>query len=151
MPTFSNRLSFIGNRIINFNKSDVNVSIIPRAFEWNFVKFGQLPFSKTIQVSGKLGQFDISLVDGLTCQITEGLSSLESKIILYLDNEKYQNINKYQRAFLKSMHGTTNSILMRYIEGVAEVNAFFTYLLIFFKGTPSRYSINRSRIQSFFR
>lgn len=122
MSTFCNRLSFIGKRPINFNKLDVAVNIVPQIFERNSVKFGQLPFSRAIQVSGKLGQYNVSLVDGLNCQISEGLSPSELKIFLDIDKEKYQSINKYQRAFLKSMYGTTNSILMRYIEGVAEVN-----------------------------
>ena len=122
MSTFCNRLSFIGKRPINFNKLDVAVNIVPQICERNYLKFGQLPFSRVIQISGKLGQYNVSLVDGLNCQISEGLSPSESKIILDIDKEKYQSINKYQRAFLKSMHGTTNSILMRYIEGVAEVN-----------------------------
>lgn len=132
MSTFCNRLSFIGKRPINFNKLDVAVNIVPQIFERNSVKFGQLPFSRAIQVSGKLGQYNVSLVDGLNCQISEGLSPSELKIFLDIDKEKYQSMNKYQRAFLKSMYGTTNSILMRYIEGVAEVNLikFLNNLLI---------------------
>jgi hypothetical protein len=122
MSSISNRLSFIGKRPINFLKSDVHVNIIPRKFDVNTVKFGKLPFSSTIKVSGKLGSYDVELVDGLTCQIAEGLSSSESKLNIAIDMAKYESFNKYQRAFLKSMHGTTNSILMRYIEGVAEVN-----------------------------
>lgn len=123
MPSIPNRLSFIGKRPINFLKSDVNVNIIPRKFDVNIVKFGKLPFSRTIKVSGKLGSYDVELVDGLTCQIAEGLSPSESKLNIAIDMAKYESFNKYQRAFLKSMHGTTNSILMRYIEGVAEVNS----------------------------
>lgn len=121
MSAISYRLSFIGKRPINFFKSDVKIDIIPCKFDSNSVKFGKLPFYSTIKVSGKLGSYDVNLVDGLTCQITEGLSPSESKLNISIDNAKYESFNKYQRAFLKSMHGTTNSILMRYIEGVAEV------------------------------
>lgn len=123
MSSLSNRLSFIGKRPINFLKSDVNVNIISRKFDVNAIKFGKLPFSSTITVSGKLGSYQVDLVDGLTCQIAEGLSQSESKLNIAIDIAKYEGFNKYQRAFLKSMHGTTNSILMRYIEGVAEVNS----------------------------
>ena len=121
MSPLTNRISFIGKRPINFFKSEVRVDIIPRKFDFNSIKFGKLPFSNTIKVSGKFGSYDVNLVDGLSCQISEGLSPSESKLIITIDSTKYESFNKYQRAFLKSMHGTTNSILMRYVEGVAEV------------------------------
>lgn len=121
MSAILNRLSFIGKRPINYSKSDVTVSILSNTINRNLVKFGKLPFSSTITVSGKFGSYDVKLVDGLSCHITEGISSSESKINLDIDSNKYAQFNKYQRAFLKSMHGTTNSILMRFIEGVAEV------------------------------
>jgi hypothetical protein len=123
MSALLNRLSFIGKRPINFLKSDVAINILPQTIDVNSVKFGKLPFSSTITVSGKFGSYDVSLVDGLTCTIKEGLSPTESKMIIDIDPSKYSLFNKYQRAFLKSMHGTTNSILMRFIEGVAEVKS----------------------------
>lgn len=98
------------------------INILPQALDKNPVKFGKLPFCSTITVSGKFGSYDVNLVDGLTCNIAEGLSSTESKMKIDIDPSKYAQFNKYQRAFLKSMHGTTNSILMRFIEGVAEVS-----------------------------
>lgn len=121
MSALPNRLSFIGKRPINFLKSDVSVNILPKVAENGMVKFGKLPFKNTIRVSGRLGNYDINIVDGLKCKIDEGLSPTESKLTIDIDAEKYQGFNKYQRAFLKSMYGTTNSILMRYIEGVSEV------------------------------
>lgn len=130
MSALIQRVSFIGKRPINFYKSEVAISIIPRE-NTNLVKFGKIPFKNTIRVSGKLGSFDVDLVDGLNCQISEGLSPEESKLTIDIDSEKYQNFNKYQRAFLKGMHGTTNSILMKYVEGVAEVRniALFDYFI----------------------
>lgn len=121
MSVLLNRLSFIGKRPINYLKSDVAINIIPQNININSVKFGKLPFCSTINVSGKLGSYDVNLVEGLTCSITEGLSSAESKMIIDIDRSKFAKFNKYQRAFLKSMHGTTNSKLTRFIEGVAEV------------------------------
>lgn len=121
MSGLLNRLSFIGKRPINYLKSDVAISILPQNIDVNSVKFGKLPFCSKISVSGKFGSYDVNLVDGLSCNITEGLASTESKMNIDIDPSKYAQFNKYQRAFLKSMHGTTNSILMRFIEGVAEV------------------------------
>ena len=121
MSAIPHRLSFIGKRPINFFKSDVAVNILPKIIEGGPIKFGKLPFKNIVRVSGKLGNYDINIVDGLNCKVDEGLSTLESKLTINIDLEKYQGFNKYQRAFLKSMHGTTNSILMRYIEGISEV------------------------------
>ena len=132
MSAITNRLSFIGKRPINFFKSDVKIDIIPFTVDINSVKFGKLPFYSTIKVSGKLGSYDVNLVDGLTCQIAEGLSPSESKLNISIEMAKYESFNKYQRAFLKSMHGTTNSILMRYVEGVAEVKYIRKYIIFFF-------------------
>lgn len=123
MSALLNRLSFIGKRPINYLKSDVTINILPQTIDINSVRFGKLPFCSTINVSGKLGSYDVNLVEGLTCNITEGPSSTESKLTIDIDPSKYANFNKYQRAFLKSMHGTTNSILTRFIEGVAEVRS----------------------------
>lgn len=121
MSALPNRLSFIGKRPINFFKSDVSVNILSKKFENGLIKFGKLPFKNIVRVSGKLGNYDINIVDGLNCNIDNGLSSSESKLTIDIDAEKYQGFNKYQRSFLRSMYGTTNSILMRYIEGVSEV------------------------------
>lgn len=122
MSALIQRLSFIGKRPINFYKSEVAITIIPRENNNNLVKFGKLPFKNTVRVSGKLGNFDIHLVEGLNCHISEGLSPTESKLTIDIDAEKYNNFSKYQRAFIKDMYGTTNSILMRFVEGVSEVN-----------------------------
>ena len=132
MSAITNRLSFIGKRPINFFKSDVKIDIIPFTLDNNSVKFGKLPFYSKVKVSGKLGSYDVNLVDGLTCQIAEGLSPSESKLNISIEMAKYESFNKYQRAFLKSMHGTTNSILMRYVEGVAEVKYIRKYIIFFF-------------------
>ena len=132
MSAITNRLSFIGKRPINFFKSDVKIDIIPFTVDINSVKFGKLPFYSTIKVSGKLGSYDVNLVDGLTCQIAEGLSPSESKLNISIEMAKYESFNKYQRAFLKSMHGTTNSILMRYVEGVAEVKYIRKDIIYFY-------------------
>ena len=147
MSAITNRLSFIGRRPINFFKSDVKIDIISRSSDINSVKFGKLPFCSIIKISGKLGSYDVNLVDGLTCHIAEGLSPSETKLNIAIDMAKYEHFNKYQRAFLKSMHGTTNSILMRYIEGVAEViltckKLYFIEVLIFI-GPSSYDSISR--------
>ena len=121
MSSLPNRLSFIGKRPINFLKTDVSVLVLPKNAENNLIKFGKLPFKNIIKISGKLGNYDVNIVDGLKCKIDEGLSQTESKLTIDIDAERYQTFNKYQREFLKSMYGTTNSILMRYIEGVSEV------------------------------
>lgn len=121
MSALLQRLSFIGKRPVNYYKSEISVAIKPYENGNDLVRFGKLPFKNTIKVSGKMGSYDVNLVDGLTCQISEGSSLLESTLTIDIDIGKYQKFNKYQRSFLKSMHGTTNSILMRYIEGVAEV------------------------------
>lgn len=121
MSALPNRLSFIGKRPINFLKSDVSVEILCKNVENCLVKFGKLPFRNIVRVTGKLGNYDINIVDGLNCNIGNGLSPSESQLTINIDAEKYQEFNKYQRSFLRSMYGTTNSILMRYIEGVSEV------------------------------
>jgi hypothetical protein len=145
MSTITNRLSFIGKRPINFFKCDVKIDIFPLSFDTKYVKFGKLPFYSAIKVSGRFGSYDINLVDGLICQIAEGLSPSESKLNISIDKAKYESFNKYQRAFLKSMHGTTNSVLMRYIEGVAEVIYIiaiikFYYFIMNFRATKLRYN-----------
>jgi hypothetical protein len=135
MTSLPSRLSFIGKRPINFLKSEVSVDIISNCALNKFVKFGQLPFLNTVRVAGKFGTFDINLVDGLNCQISEGATSEESKILININKDKYVTFNKYQKSFLNSMHGTTNSLLMRYIEGISEVNAncYFSFTLFFFR------------------
>jgi ribosomal protein L6P/L9E len=116
------RLSYIGKRPINFRNAEVAMSVsqISNA-ESERVKFGLLPFTRVVTVQGKLGSFDVRLVDGLNCELSEGMTHDESKISLNIDSLKYHAMNKYERKFLKSMHGTTNSILSRYVEGVSEV------------------------------
>lgn len=126
------RLSFIGKRPINFIKSDVKVDILPFQFSKNNVKFGKIPFANTIQVSGKLGIYNVNLIDGLTVELSEGLAPEESKILIGIDPSKFDKFNKYQQKFLRSMHGTTNSILMRYVEGVSEVPLVRIYIDIYF-------------------
>lgn len=136
------RLSFIGKRPINFRKAEVALNISSYKSDSDSVKFGKLPFIQRVRVSGKLGEYDVKLVDGLTCNVTEGLSSDESKLILGIDREKYGNFNKYQRAFLKSMHGTTNSLLMNYVEGISEVIIICSYgLFLISTNTLKQYFI----------
>lgn len=115
------RLSFIGRRPINFLKADVALTISACTETFQNAKFGKLPFAQTIDASGKFGQFNVKLVDGLRCDIQEGVSRDESRLVLSIDPEKYGAFDKYQRKFLKSMHGTTNSILMSHVEGITEV------------------------------
>ncbi len=121
MPSLG-RLSFIGRRPINFRKDQVSLKIDDYlSTERNYVKFGKLPFEQTVTVSGPLGSFNVNLISGLRCKIEEGLSSEESQLKVEIDADKFESFNKYQKAFLKSMHGTTNSNLMSFVEGVSEV------------------------------
>lgn len=133
------RLSFIGRRPINFRKDQVTLKISDYlSAERNVIKFGKLPFKQTVTVSGQLGSFNVNLIDGLRCRIEEGLSPEESQLKVEIDTEKFESFNKYQRTFLKSMHGTTNSILMSFVEGVSEVNlgysTNFAFILPFIRG-----------------
>lgn len=124
------RVSFIGRRAINFRKDQVSLKISDYVYTGrNIVKFGKLPFKQIVTVSGPLGSFDVNLIDGLRCKIEEGLSPEESQLKIEIDTEKFESFNKYQRAFLKSMHGTTNSILMNFVEGVSEVSHSVIFLL----------------------
>ena len=130
MSALIQRLSYIGKRPINFYKSEVSITVISRGNQNKTLNFGKLPFTNTVKGSGKLGSFDVGLVDGLYCRFSDGLSPEESKLFVEIDAHKYTNFNKYQRAFLKGMHGTTNSILMKYVEGVAEVNYFLNFIYL---------------------
>mgnify|MGYP000700479681 CR=1 FL=1 len=118
------RMSFIGRRPIIFKNSEVTFSIQQlsnAAQSIRNLKFGTLPFTQTALVSGRLGAFNINITDGLDCKLSEAFTPEETKICLSVNAEKYLTMNKYQQKFLRSMYGTTNSILARFIEGVSEV------------------------------
>jgi len=117
------RLSFIGKRPIVFKNSEVDLSIQPILNNQNQqkVKFGILPFTQTARVSGQLGTFDINIIDGLECTLSEAFTPEETKLSLRVNEKKYSTMNKYQQRFLRGMYGTTNSVLSQFIEGVSEV------------------------------
>ena len=96
----------------------------------NHVKFGKTPFENVVQVAGKLGSFDVKLVSGLQCRVVDGVSPEESRLLVEINQEKLRKFSKYQLKFVKSMHGTTNSLLKNYVDGVAEVTKIFLIALI---------------------
>ena len=147
MSSALGRLSFIGRRPINFRKDDVCLKITDYLpVKRDVVKFGKLPFKHTVTVQGKMGKFDVNLVDGLQCKIEDGLSAEEAQLKIDIDAEKFSSFNKYQREVVKSMHGTTNSILMRFIEGVVEVISHCQRHSLTFLGTSSNITARRCRL-----
>ncbi len=119
------RLSYIGRRSINFIKSEVNINIadLIRKTSYNFDK---TQFTKSLEFTGPLGISKVNLVDGLNVNIINGATPEEACLKVDLDKQVFAKLNKYQRAFVKSMHGTTNTQIKSCIEGITEVFGLFT-------------------------
>lgn len=119
LGTILKRWSHVGRRPITLNElASINVLPAPRGGR---VNFGTTHIEQLIQVRGPLGVADIPFYHGLVLRAESGLLSEEKILRVDLNHTAIEAMSKYRKKFVRSMWGTTNSLLRQTIEGVIEV------------------------------
>ena len=113
------RLSHIGRRPIPFD-SRVCLDILP-AISRPVHVFGQTPVVKQVHISGPLGSLTFPIHKGLAVSLTESPVENEKLLNVGLDTKVLESMPPKCRSFVKSMWGTTASIIRQHVEGVLEV------------------------------
>ncbi len=113
------RWSHIGRRPIAVDAS-VKVAIVPRQAPLS-VPFGQTAAYKAITMSGPLGTAEFPIHKGIRVAIGPGPSPDERSIAVSIDEDALSRMSKYCQKFVKSMWGTTTSLIRQRMEGVVDV------------------------------
>ena len=119
MQTVFRRWSHVGRRLVSIDPR-VAVDFIPLSLR-SQVPFGQTAAVQAVRVSGPLGSSDFPIVRGLTVSLEQGAVPGEKVLRVDVDSKELGRMSKYCQKFVKSMWGTTNSVLRQNVEGVLEV------------------------------
>ena len=113
------RFSHVGRRPVVFEPSSVSIISFPAK---NSISSGfkQTPIKEKLVVKGPLGELSFPIHQGLKWSVAPGHVENESQITIQLDDAIFDNLNKYNRKFVRSMWGTTTSGINRMVEGVCE-------------------------------
>lgn len=121
---FGRHYSHIGKRpVIYAAEGGVSVTL-DAVSNSNVEAFNKTAISQMAVVKGPLGIQQFPIHRGLVCQTDQpGLLPGERSIRVSLAPGILKDLSKYKAKFVKSMWGTTTSILRQMVEGVSEVRS----------------------------
>lgn len=116
------RWSHVGRRLITLTKEIQAIKLVPKATA-KPTAYGVTPIVENVVLRGPLGELAFPIHQGLL--VKESPSDIEGERILRveLDNDLFPRLDKQERKFVRSMWGTTASLLRQNAHGVSEVHA----------------------------
>lgn len=120
LPRQTLRYSHVGRRPVIFEPARVSLEAVPVEFA-RTTGFEQTPIVQRIIAKGPLGELSFPIHKGLCWSMKPGQIPTEKLFEVELDRPVFDKMNKYNQKFVRSMWGTTSSILNRMVEGVSEV------------------------------
>lgn len=120
LPRLALRHSHVGRRPVIFEPARVSLEAVPVDFA-RTTGFQQTPIIQRVIAKGPLGELSFPIHKGLRWSMKPGQVSTEKLFEVELDRPVFDQMNKYNQKFVRSMWGTTSSILSRMVEGVSEV------------------------------
>lgn len=118
--TLLRRWSHVGRRPITLHEL-ASIDVLPAA--GGRADFGKTHIEQLIRLRGPLGTADIPLHHGLVLRAEPGLLPGEKILRVSPDPVAIKSMSKYCKKFVRSMWGTTNSLLRQHVEGITEVCA----------------------------
>jgi hypothetical protein len=115
--------SFVGSRAI-YVPQTIKLDIVNKKEPKLFTSFRKTPVIQLVAVSKDANKLHVPLFYGLCMQVGAGRTPREKVLELQLDEQVFSSLSEAQKRFVKSVWGTTNSVLRNHIEGLSEVCNF---------------------------
>lgn len=114
------RWSHVGRRLITLTKEIQATKLVSEATARPRT-YGVTPIFENVVLRGPLGELSFPIHQGLL--VKESPSDIEGERILRveLDDDLFPRLHKQGRKFVRSMWGTTASLLRQNVHGVSEV------------------------------
>jgi len=119
MKNHSRFYSHIGRRLIPIPE---NVTINIKSSSFRNPSFRETQKDRIVTLTGPLGISQVELHYGLELKIVPGSIAEEKLVQIDYVEPACLNLSKYKRKFVRSMWGTTTSLLRQKLEGISEVS-----------------------------